>query len=228
MLHSIFRSSSSARADDWSYSGATGPQFWGFPYPVCGRGTQQSPIDINTLTLVPYLLFPPLVLNDRFSLPVAMEMENNGHGVDINFKNPSGLYISGAGLSGLYQADGFHLHWGADSRRGSEHSINSIRFPLELHLVTFNTKYLTLTSALNFPDGLAVFSVLFTVSPVDNPALTPIVSKLPFVTLPDTDVDLDPMTLTSLLPGDLSAFYRYQGSLTTPECQESVTWTVFR
>ena len=64
----------------------------------------------------------------------------------------------------------------------------------------------------------------------DNAAYEPIMNKLGDVVNQSAPaVELDGLrNLRSLMPSNTEAFYRYSGSLTTPNCNEVVTWTVFR
>ncbi|VDO95622.1 unnamed protein product [Schistosoma curassoni] len=66
------------------------------------------------------------------------------------------LILSGGPLASEYKLIQFHLHWGSGNNWGSEHMINGISCPAELHCVFINTKYATMETAITYSDGLSV------------------------------------------------------------------------
>lgn len=72
--------------------------------------------------------------------------------------------LSGGPLASEYKLIQFHLHWGSGNNWGSEHMINGISCPAELHCVFINTKYATMETAITYSDGLSVVGIFFQVS----------------------------------------------------------------
>ncbi|KAG7155749.1 Carbonic anhydrase 14-like 1 [Homarus americanus] len=98
----------------------------------------------------------------------------------------------------------------------------------ELHLVFYKTEYGSMEAALKKSDGVAVFAVFLEHSQEDNPSLHNVVAGLSSITNPEDSTTIKPFPLMEILPRSLTEFYRYQGSLTTPGCNQVVTWTVFK
>ena len=74
--------------------------------------------------------------------------------------------LKGGPLSDEYKVLQLHFHWGSDDTKGSEHTYDGMAFPMELHVVHWNSKYLKAGSAdldtiLTSVDGLAVTGFMF-------------------------------------------------------------------
>lgn len=202
---------------------------WREEYPDCGK-LNQSPINIPPPS---DLIFDPSVKDlefEGFNTPEVYKLEllNNGHTAIAKVFSDS-IFVSGAGLSNghVFKTEQFHFHWAEDSNSGSEHLVTGKSYPLEAHIVSFNTKYQSLYEAVDKKDGLAVIAVFFEATEEDNYKLIPLTEALGKITNTGEKCAIDNFAFASLLPQNRSCFYRYTGSLTTPGCYESVTWTIF-
>ncbi|XP_073471417.1 carbonic anhydrase 15-like [Aquarana catesbeiana] len=214
----------------WCYSSqnpACGPDHWKDINKNCG-GDQQSPINIEKAKVKRDSHLGDIIFNGYDHAPSAeWKLMNDGHSVLLSLSGD--ISISGAGLPNTYKALQFHFHWGSPTKDGSEHTVDSKQFPLELHIVHMNAKYSSVTEAKKDLQGLAVLGILIMVGEADNPSYSPLVSAMKNISLEGDYVLMTPFALESLLPahGKLSRYYRYQGSLTTPDCSQAVIWTVF-
>jgi len=207
----------------WSYTGDTGPEHW---QAVCQTGKSQSPVDLNECQSE-YKMAPSWEFTN-FSTKYSGDLVNNGHTAKLTLRE-SEIYTEGGNLPGKYIFAQAHFHWGLDSGRGSEHLINGDSYPMEVHLVHFNTKYQDIGKAISEPDGLAVLGTMFHISETENPDLFPVMETMPTIlnAQETRSLSLD-FSLDKFLPKNTSNFFRYSGSLTTPGCFEVVTWTVFK
>lgn len=92
--------------------------------------------------------------------------KNNGRSIKIEPLDDSSRPTLSRGPmdDDQYKLVEFHFHWGENDQIGSETQINGETFPLELHVVFYNTKYQNYSTAKNMTDGLTVISALFEVS----------------------------------------------------------------
>ncbi|XP_037512941.1 basic salivary proline-rich protein 2 isoform X1 [Rhipicephalus sanguineus] len=225
----VDRGSCSAK---WGYSGPFGPYNWANVdtspnVNQCGD-KHQSPVDLDDRYAEYDSGLAEINFNGYDQELYNPYIVNNGHTVQISATEDSNRFIEGARLPGRFQFAQFHLHWGANSSRGSEHTVRGFQYPLELHFVHFNAKYGSAAESMKYEDGLAVVAVYFEVSPTANEDLSVVVDALKEVRLSDEKgFNMpSPVVLNRFLPRITRSYYRYQGSLTTPPCSQAVTFLV--
>lgn len=191
-----------ARAEEaWGYFGDRTAMTWAAlegANRACLAGSEQSPI--NLAGAVKADLAPPRI--DYQS--TALKITNDGHTIRVTPDAGSVFTIDGA----MHRLAQFHFH------HPSEHQVNGRALDMELHFVN-----------QHHTGKLAVLGVLMTVGR-PNPAVEAIWKLMPTEAGPEQSFP-DVIKLADLLP-DTRRYYRYQGSLTTPPCSETVTWTVLK
>lgn len=216
-------------AANWDYTdGPGGPANWKNSDARCG-GTRQSPIDYKSGEITyGETSLTPLVLSGYTSTSGNVSLKNTGGTLKVEKYERGANNLTGRGLPGTFTFAQLHFHWGPDNNSGSEHTVGGKSYPLELHFVHYNLKYPNLTSAVFEKDGLAVLGVFFEISGSDNEKLNPMLDHVTKIVNADTTTKITEFNMMDLMPSDKEMFYRNNGSLTTPPCAESVTWTVFK
>ena len=185
----------------WSYAGADGPDNWGkidAASKVCTVGTQQSPIDIVHPIKAQ---LPPIKIawHDRVETIV-----NNGHTIQLDVVPGSTLSLG----NDSYTLVQFHFH------HPSEHTIAGKPSAMEAHFVHQSNS-----------GELAVLGVMMKAGSA-NAVFKKIVETMPQHAGPPVKADkkIDPH---ALIPSE-RGYYRYEGSLTIPPCNETVSWLLLR
>ncbi|XP_032069907.1 carbonic anhydrase 14-like [Thamnophis elegans] len=207
----------------WSYQDM--PE-WASEFPHC-EGRMQSPINIDTAAVSFSAKLEPLVLSG-YDLPPkeTLPLVNNGHTVLLGL--PKKMTLSGGGFPQPYQAAQLHLHWGSGhTQPGSEHTVDGHRYAGEIHVVHYSSRFESLQEAASEPGGLAVLAAFLQVGMETNEPYQHILKQLRDIKEEGEETAVAGFDVAKLLPDDLDRYFRYNGSLTTPPCYQTVNWTVF-
>lgn len=231
LIFAAFFDSALSASAAWSYDGSDGPApaQWhtASGYHRC-NDTVQSPVDIQTKDVTYDASLTPIVMDDYYNQAHNMTMVyvNNKHSAKVELTGD--FLIHGGGLPYQYKAKQFHFHWGSVNTKGSEHTVDGKSYPMELHIVHHNTNWTSIAEAADKPFGLAVLGFFFEIVDKANADYHWLTDYRDNIKYGGQQINLPAFDLHKLLPQDFEHYYRYEGSLTTPPCYESATWTVFQ
>ncbi|MFS4481406.1 carbonic anhydrase [Hyunsoonleella sp. 2307UL5-6] len=188
----------------WSYSGETSPEHWiEIEKNSDCNGKHQSPINIIHQNVDSVALQGDLKIQYT-PLTLLKKVENNGHSIQFDFEAGDSINYKNE----TYYLKQIHFH------EPSEHKINGLIYPIEIHLVHISKSGNITVLGLLGEEGVEsqLFEFFESFLPLENG------------TAKDIHQTID---LSGLLLED-KHYYAYGGSLTTPPCSEGVNWIVFK
>jgi len=191
----------SAGKAHWGYSGHEGPEHWGDlapEYSTCSSGKNQSPINLTKMIEGD---LPALKVDYKVG---GNEVVNNGHTIQLNYAAGSMISVG----NHTFELKQFHFH------SPSENTIEGHSYPMEAHFVHADKA-----------GNLAVIAVMFKPGK-HNAELEKAWEHMPHEAESKNELN-NMVDANVLLPHD-HAYYRFNGSLTTPPCSEGVNWYVMK
>jgi carbonic anhydrase len=180
--------------------GLQAPSHWAG---VCGTGRMQTPIDITKAEQVPIPPLPPLEFSYK---PADLDVVNDCNDYRIKLRFPDNLWLKVARKP--YRLSEIYFH------EPGENAVNGKRSPMSIEMVHLSPESTFLVIEVPIVEGK------------ENPVIKTVLEHIPAAGREHAmeGVKINPM---DLLPAD-HGFYRFPGSLTTPICNEGVTWFLMK
>nr|ARG42317.1 carbonic anhydrase 3 [Sinohyriopsis cumingii] len=225
---------------NWTYDRTNkthGSFCWDMFAPTCD-GERQSPINIETKK-VTFMFFDPKYQRNTNTLTGHIKMAERAPKFMID-KKKSSFILSGIPFHSdkRFRLMQFHMHFHEVNVKGSEHRVDCEGHDGELHFVheeisSMNDARTSNNNAGTRNANKVVLAIFVTIDEKENktyPGLGPFFDNLKNAVICGTDKvsgESETFTVGPLefltTPGNL---YSYEGSLTTPTCNETVTWLV--